>query len=413
MPNYHRPFWLLYATTFIIGFGQSMLFSILPPIARATGMDEIQVGAIFAAPSVAFMITGPLWGRASDHWGRKPIILFAAAAYGLSMIIVGVGVQIGLAGAISSTGMFLVLLLSRTFNGVLGSGGQPASQAYIADRTGHGNRVRALAALAAGMSIGTVIGPAAAAFLVLITLHAPFYFVSCCSLIIVMLAWRYLQPDVRHPATFDRPRQRWMSPRDPRIAMFLLMIAANGIALSSVMQTLSLYLMDGLQLEPQTAAMYGGACLAAMGGAQLIVQLVLIPRLRLQPDRLIPMGFVLTACGLALVLLGPALPLLVSGAAVLGLSGGMLGPGLATACSLSVAAHEQGSVAGLMVAVGPIGFIISPITIMPMYKIAPELPYAAVLALVLVMIYLAFKHPRVKELEANLGPHRIDDGEQP
>lgn len=400
-----RPFWLLYVATFIVGFGQSMLFSILPPIARATGLDEIQVALIFAIPTAAFVITSPLWGRASDRWGRKPIIVIGASAYAASMIVVGLGVQTGISGLVSVTGMFVILVISRGVNGLFGSGTHPAAQAYIADHTTLAERTQALAKLAAGGGIGNVVGPSAGAFLVLITLYTPFYLVAACGAVVVLFLWRILESDSDHFTTVDRPKRPWFSPFDPRVSLFLLMIGINGVVMSTIMQTISFYLMDTMHLQPQEAARYGGSALAAIAAAQLFVQLFLIPRFNLNPTQLIPRGALIAVVGMFLVVASPVYAGLIIGMGILGLSAGMLGPGLAAACSLSVSPEEQGGVAGLMSAVTPIGFIISPISIMPLYKVAPQIPYMITFTLTIVLAILALRHPKIKHIGKILSHH--------
>ena len=58
-----------------MGFAQTVLFAILAPLGREVGLVEVQIGAIISASSLTLFLVSPLWGRASDLWGRRKILL--------------------------------------------------------------------------------------------------------------------------------------------------------------------------------------------------------------------------------------------------------------------------------------------------------------------------------------------------
>jgi MFS family permease len=55
---------------------------------------------------------------------------------------------------------------------------------------------------------------------------------------------------------------------------------------------------------------------------------------------------------------------------------GLAGPGFMAGASLAVSAEEQGSVAGVAGASGPLGFTIGPLVGGALYQLDPSLPYA-------------------------------------
>ena len=63
--------WVLAAGLLCVGAGQSIVFITIPPIARDLGLNEIQIGSIFATSALAWMILSPIWGSFSDSIGRK------------------------------------------------------------------------------------------------------------------------------------------------------------------------------------------------------------------------------------------------------------------------------------------------------------------------------------------------------
>ena len=58
-----------------IGMGFTVLFPVLAPLGREIGLTEVQITSIIAASSLTVFLTSPLWGRISDVWGRKRVIL--------------------------------------------------------------------------------------------------------------------------------------------------------------------------------------------------------------------------------------------------------------------------------------------------------------------------------------------------
>ena len=64
------------------GVGQSMTFALLAPLGREVGFREVQVGLIITCSALVFTLTSPIWGRISDRWGRRPILVIGQIGYG-------------------------------------------------------------------------------------------------------------------------------------------------------------------------------------------------------------------------------------------------------------------------------------------------------------------------------------------
>ena len=67
----------------LLGFG--IVLPILPFYAQRYGASPVQIGAIIAAFSLMQFLFTPLWGRVSDHVGRRPVILTGWVTYALTM----------------------------------------------------------------------------------------------------------------------------------------------------------------------------------------------------------------------------------------------------------------------------------------------------------------------------------------
>src|SRR5262249_37221501 len=136
---------VLFVCLVCIGLGQSMLFAILPPAARPLGISPFRISASI------WVFVSPWWGRRSDVWGRRPVILIGLLGFGLSMALLATTIACGAAGLLSTVAVYPLLVASRCVFALIGSGTGPASQAYIADRTTTAERAAGLALVSAAM----------------------------------------------------------------------------------------------------------------------------------------------------------------------------------------------------------------------------------------------------------------------
>ena len=143
-----------------MGMGQTIVFAVLPPIAREIGLADFQVGAVFMLSAMFWVMMGPRWGRLSDHRGRRLFILIGIGGFAVSMALFATAIRLGLNGALSGFGLYVIILLTRSIYGIIGSAQPSAAQAYIADRTTPENRAKGLASFAAAFGFGTMLGPA-------------------------------------------------------------------------------------------------------------------------------------------------------------------------------------------------------------------------------------------------------------
>tara|TARA_A100001011_G_scaffold153245_1_gene161707 strand:- start:3129 stop:3428 length:300 start_codon:yes stop_codon:yes gene_type:complete len=79
-----------------------------------------------------------------------------------------------------------------------------------------------------------------------------------------------------------------------------------------------------------------------------------------------------------------------------GLGGGMLRPGISSALSLSQNPSNQGSAAGYLGSVYPIGHMLTPFVAMPIYALNPAYLYYFSSILCIVLIIFIIVHPIFK-----------------
>ncbi|MDZ7627604.1 MAG: MFS transporter [Parvularculaceae bacterium] len=365
---------ILLAGVVCMGMGQTIIFAVLPPLARKMGVGDFAVLSIFMLSALFWVLVGPWWGRKSDIHGRRKFIVIGLSGYAVSMTAFATVLHLGLDGVIAGTTLYALLLGTRMIYGVIGSATPGAAQAYIADRTPPERRTAGMAAFSAAFGIGAMVGPAFAGAVVAIDPLAPLYAVAVAAACSVAAVWFFLPERTAPIERAVRPR---LSPLDPRIRPFLIYGLATAIATAIPIQFIAFYFIDRLGLQSEDALQLVGVALSAAAMASLFSQLVLVQRFNMPPMTLMRAGPIIICIGHAIIASSTMIGPLVFGMLLAGLGGGMLTPGYIGGASLSVTNEEQGSAAGLSNAAGASGFIFAPILGQFFYAISPSALFIA------------------------------------
>ena len=129
----------------LIGFG--IVIPILPAYAKTLGASAGILGVLLAIHAALQFLFAPVWGRLSDRYGRRPIMLFTIAGTGSALLMLGLAETI--------TGLFLARLLSGLFSANIS-----VATAYVADVTAESERTRWMGMVGASFGIGFILGPA-------------------------------------------------------------------------------------------------------------------------------------------------------------------------------------------------------------------------------------------------------------
>lgn len=395
-----RAFRVLFAGLVCVGIGHSIVFSILPPLARELGIAEVAVGTVFTVSAALWVLASPLWGRLSDTSGRRRVILVGLLGYSASTWAFAATVQAGLSALIPAALVFPLLVASRALFGAIGSGIFPAAQAYVADRTAPGERVAGVATVGAAMGLGTALGPALGALLVGFGLLAPLYAVAGIAVASTLGVWWWLPAGSHRPTPGAAGR---MSPREPAVRPYLLIGLAMSTAQAILMQTIGFHFMDSLALDAGAAAKTAGLGLSVFAAASLAAQLGIMRVVRPAATTLLRAGGLLGVAACALLVAPASLASLTGAMAIAGLALGCLRPGNLAAASLSVGGDRQGAVAGLVGATVAAGWIVAPVVGTGLYSVAPLAPYVLGAALMGFVAVMTVAEPRVRALRARGG----------
>lgn len=335
---------VLMATVFVDMVGFTMVLPLLPFYATRCGASASVVGLLVAAYAFAQFVTAPLWGRASDRWGRRPMILFGLMASAAAYVLFGLSEALW------------ILFASRLVQG-LGAGINGVVQAYVADAVEPEERAKALGWLTAATSAGVAIGPVMGSAAANISQEAPGFFAAALCILNVLSAWRWLPEARREPvasAEGDAPapprttlrRSFWDVVRHPRAPLSsLVWIYTFGMMAFLAMNTvLALHLkasfgftektigyffapigvvslvMRGVVLGPAVRR-FGEVGVTRLGALSLVVGLASIPL----PTHLAGLALAVVFVPIGTALLFPATTALVSRRSPRGETGQVLG----------------------------------------------------------------------------------------
>jgi MFS family permease len=289
---------ILMVTAFMDMIGVLMIIPLLPFYAKEMGAGGLVVGLLVSSFSIAQLLMAPVWGRFSDHYGRRPALIIGMTASAIAYVIFAYADSLWL------------LFFSRIVQGA-GGGTVSVIQAYVADALEPKDRAKGLGWLSAATNAGVALGPVLGAFALRLGIHGPGLIAAALSVVNIGFAWRYLRESrntmefaaVRAtPRVAGRSRQAVVSvvshPNDPASRLIWIYAIAIG-AFQGSTAILALFLAVRFGVTKETI----GYFFAYIGVLSVVTRaLVLGPLVdRLGEAKLSRIGLALLASGLALV----------------------------------------------------------------------------------------------------------------
>ncbi len=348
----------------IAGFG--IVIPLLPFYADAFGIEAWQVTVLFSAYSVGQFAGEPIWGRVSDRWGRKPVLLVTMAAVGASYV--------GLAYAPD----FATALVLRLLGGIAG-GNMGVTQAYVADITPPAQRTARLGLLGAAFGVGFMVGPAIGGLLVvdgagLAGFRPPLLMAAALSLLAVIGIVALLQ-ETRHAGTAQGQRAKLRDAlANPVIAHVLLTTLVAISAFSAMEGIFGLWTKARFGWGPHEV----GLTFAMIGALSALTQAVVAGWLvrRIGEASTLALGLAISGFSLIAQVYAPNGAWLVAmiPLTVLGIS--ITNPAIAGLISHSSEPHQQGAMLGLNGALGALARIIGPLIAGALFSaVSVDAPY--------------------------------------
>jgi MFS transporter, DHA1 family, tetracycline resistance protein len=157
----------LFITVLVDSIGFGIILPVLPGlIMQLTGVSIDRAAGYGGALSFVYALMqffcAPVLGNLSDHFGRRPVLLFALLALGCDYFIMGFAPVVGW------------LFVGRAVAGVAGASFTPA-YAYVADISPPERRAQTFGMMTAAFGIGFIVGPAIGGLLGTFGPRAPFF----------------------------------------------------------------------------------------------------------------------------------------------------------------------------------------------------------------------------------------------
>jgi DHA1 family multidrug resistance protein-like MFS transporter len=151
MAAWKRNILILWIGNFMFFVGTSMIVPFLPIYVQELGVTDVKeaaiwASAIFAVNHLFLTIFSPIWGRITDIYGQKMILMLSGAAMGIVVFAMGF---------VRSP---LDLLVLRMLFGIMG-GFSVAAAALVAVETPKEQRGKTLGTMHTGVVCGQMIGP--------------------------------------------------------------------------------------------------------------------------------------------------------------------------------------------------------------------------------------------------------------
>ncbi len=349
----------------LIGFG--IVLPLLPLYADGFGADGAAIGLLVTIYAVAQFFMAPLWGRLSDRYGRKPILILGLIGSAIAYVVF----------AFSQS--FLWLFASRVMAGVGGST-IPVAEAYIADVSPPEQRAGNMGLIGAAFGLGFTIGPALGGILGSISFEAPGLFAAgLCGLnaLAALVLLPETLPREQRAArartfryTVDGLRRAFRLP-DLRRALVLYFLFTTAFAV--IQPTLSLFGAARFGFDARQA----GYLFAFLGLLSAVMQGALVRRLvpRLGEVRLIRMSGVPFVAGMVLISLSQSVGVLLMGLALLAIGYGGALPSLLGLVSRVAPDDLRGGVLGVGQSVGSMARIVGPAAAGIAFDVGTGVPY--------------------------------------
>ncbi len=159
----HKNIVILFISIVIAMLGYGMAFTVLPFFIEEMGGGGAQFGTLLFLFGLMQLLFAPVWGKVSDKYGRRPILVIGMIGLGSAMVFFGFATEIWM------------LYVAQVGSGILSSAMLPVSMAYISDSSDEDTRSGAMGKVGAAAGLGVIIGPGFAGLLAGVSLTFPFF----------------------------------------------------------------------------------------------------------------------------------------------------------------------------------------------------------------------------------------------
>ncbi|SDE37115.1 Predicted arabinose efflux permease, MFS family [Kordiimonas lacus] len=382
---------ILFLVVFFVMAGFAMLLPSIMYVLENLGASQAEATPILASYSLSQFIIGPVWGRLSDWFGRRPILIIT---------LVGASACYLFLATMADTPA--MVLLGLTLIGIF-SGNTSVVMAAVSDLTAPENRAKGLGLMGAGIGLAFTLGPAVGGIFgggdaQTATISVPAAIAAGLLLVgalVVAVRFRESHTDtvegedrISRLEAFGRIRTR------PILLQICLMMLCFTVPLSMMESVLSYFMETRYQWGPPDMS----KLFFMIGLILMLVQGGLIGRLTLRFGEisLARVGVFFMGVGLFLIMLVPTASLVYLGIAATSLGTALFNTSMAALASHRAKPTERGAVMGVFQSMQSLGRSTGPLTAGLLNQQLNGLPLlAGGLIMVLVLWWVVSLHRQI------------------
>ncbi len=355
-----KPLVVIFLTVFIYLLGFGIVIPIIPSLSIQMGASPFQTGLLLAVYSFMQFVFSPLWGRLSDKYGRRPILLICLFGEIFSYLFFAQARNLEL------------LFVARIFSGFFGASISTAS-AYISDITPPNERSKGMALIGAAFGLGFLFGPAMGGGLTVWAEHLspdPFfrtsfssYWVAGLCLTTFIFAYFNLKETLTLGEKTEERKSRFQEMlkyfQTPVVGHLIFIFFLSSLAMSTMEATLVLFMKARFDWGLKEVS-FGFAYVGVM---IIFTQGFLVRRLipKYGEKQVLRFGLIFMSMGLAGIAIAKSIPVVAITQTFIALGIGFINPSTLGSISLLIDPKEQGAALGTTQGMASLGRIIGPI----------------------------------------------------
>ena len=211
---------LVLLSLFVVMLGYGILLPTLPYYTERLALKDnldtdllnFHIGMLTSIYPLFQLIFVVLWGRLSDRYGRKPIIIVGLIGFIIMQVLTGLATSL------------TMLYIARILGGIFTSSVIPVSNAYLSDITSEKRRTKVMAWSGVAISSGVIFGPVLGGFLSQTNFHykfslgilhldrfsVPFILVSLLGFVVLLIVMKWLKnTSIRARSVSEESKFNW------------------------------------------------------------------------------------------------------------------------------------------------------------------------------------------------------------
>ncbi|MBC7741867.1 MAG: MFS transporter [Bdellovibrionaceae bacterium] len=360
MAKNKKPLIVIFITVFIYLLGFGIVIPIIPILGVSLGASPLETGLLLSIYSLMQFVFSPFWGRLSDRYGRRPILLTCLVGEVFAYLLFAQATNLE------------ILFAARMLSGFFGASISTAS-AYISDITPPNERSKGMALIGAAFGLGFLFGPAIGGGLTVWAEHISknphfqtsfsSYWVSGLCAVTFVFAYFNLKETLKVNTEPQEKRNRFQQIikyfKMPVVGPLIFVFFLSSLAMSTMEATFVLYMKDLFGWGIKEVS-FGFAYIGVM---IVITQGFLVRRLipKYGEKQVLRFGLMLMCMGLTGMAIAQSLFVLAITQTLLALGIGFTNPSTLGSVSLLIDAKEQGAALGTTQGMASLGRIIGPL----------------------------------------------------